>query len=79
MNSGTRNVLKMQAVLSSRRIRPVETRVTMNERNIPFVNRVKYFYVMFERKTAWRFRIETTEAESFRKFFNVCFLFEYER
>ena len=42
MSSVTLNLLKMQAVGSCRVIRPVKTCVSLNERNIYFVNPMKY-------------------------------------
>jgi hypothetical protein len=48
------NVDKTQAIYFSRKQRPPETSLTLNGRNIPFVNSTKYLGVIFDRKIAWR-------------------------
>jgi len=46
-----------QAVYFSHRRRPVETRLTLTVRNIPFVNHTKYLGVTSYRKITWRLHI----------------------
>jgi hypothetical protein len=41
---------KTQAIYFSRRLRPPETYLTLNGRNIPFVNHVKYLGVIFDKE-----------------------------
>lgn len=68
MSSVTLSLLKMQALRSCRVIKPVKTCVSLNERNISFVNRMKYFDVTAERKPAWRILIQMTS----RVLQNIC-------
>jgi hypothetical protein len=51
---------------------------TLNGRDIPFVNSVKYLGVIFD-KVTWRLRIEMIEAKAFRKFIRIYSLFKSER
>jgi hypothetical protein len=44
---------KTQAIYFSHKLRPPEAHLTLNGRNIPFVNNVKYLGVIFD-KTALR-------------------------
>lgn len=60
MSSVTLRLLKMQAVRSCRVIRPVKAFVSLKERDISFVNRMKYFDVIAEKKPAWRILIQMT-------------------
>jgi hypothetical protein len=50
MSSVTLNLLRMQAVRLCHVIRPVKACVSLNERDISFVNRMKYFVVISEKK-----------------------------
>jgi hypothetical protein len=70
---------KTQAICFSRGHRPVETCLTLNGRNIPSVNQVKYLGVVFDRKIPWRFHIEMIEAKAFRTLIRVYSLFKSER
>jgi hypothetical protein len=45
---------KTQAIYFSHRIRPPESLLTLNGRNIPFVNDVKYLGIIFDTKITWR-------------------------
>jgi hypothetical protein len=45
---------KSRAIYFSHRIRRPESLLTLNGRNIPFVNNVKYFGVIFDKKITWR-------------------------
>jgi hypothetical protein len=45
--------------------RPPESHLTLNGRNIPFVNSVKYIGVFVDMKITWRLDIEMIEAKAF--------------
>jgi hypothetical protein len=49
----------------SHQIRQPESLLTLNGRNIPFVNTVEYFGVIFDKKITWRLCIEMIEARTF--------------
>jgi hypothetical protein len=51
-------------------------RLTLNERNIPSVNHVKYLRVIFDKRITWRFHIEMTEVKTFRTFISIYSLFK---
>jgi hypothetical protein len=53
--------------------------LTLNERNIPFVNSVKYLGVIFDKRMTWRLHIEKIEAKVFRTFIRLYSLFKSER
>jgi hypothetical protein len=57
----------------------VEAHLTLNGRNIPFVNHVKYLGVIFDRKIIGRLNIDTIEAKVFRTFLTDYPLFKSER
>jgi hypothetical protein len=69
---------KMQAIYFSLKIRPPESRLTINKENIPFVNNVKYLCVIFDRKITWRLHIKTIESKAFRAFIRTYSLFKSE-
>jgi hypothetical protein len=69
---------KTQAIYFSRGNRPPETSLTLNGRNIPFVDCIKYLGAIFDRKITWRIHIEAIEAKAFRTFLRVCSLFKSE-
>jgi hypothetical protein len=70
---------KTQTIYFSRGNRPPETSLTLNGRNIPFVNSIKYLGVIFDRKITWRIHIEAIDVKAFRTFLRVCSLFKSER
>jgi hypothetical protein len=45
---------KRHKIYFSHRIRPSESLLTLNGRNIQFVNNVKYLIVIFDKKITWR-------------------------
>jgi hypothetical protein len=47
----------------------------LNERNIPFVNHVKYLGVIFDKRITWRLHRELIEAKAFKIFIRVYSLF----
>jgi hypothetical protein len=51
--------------------RPPESCLTLNGRNIPFVDNVKYLGAIFDRRIIWSLLIEVTEAKAFRTFIRV--------
>jgi hypothetical protein len=55
-----------------------EDHLTVNERNVPFVNHVKYLGVIFDNRTAWGQYIEMNEAKAFRTFIRIYSLFKSE-
>jgi hypothetical protein len=67
---------KTQAIYFSHRIRPPESLLTLNERNIPFVNNVNYPGVTFDKKITWRSHMEMIEAKTFRAFITTYTLFK---
>jgi hypothetical protein len=48
------NEEKTRAVYFSHKIRPPESPLTLNGQNIPFINSVKYFGVIIDKKLTWR-------------------------
>jgi hypothetical protein len=70
------NEVKTQAIYFFHRIRPSESLLTLNGRNIPFENNVKYLGVIFDKKIAWRPHIELIEAKAFRAFITTYYLFK---
>jgi hypothetical protein len=62
---------KTQGIYFSSRRRPPESHLTLNGRNIPFVNSVKYLGVIFDKRVACRLHIEMIEAKAFRTFVSV--------
>jgi hypothetical protein len=70
---------KTRAIYFSYRIRPPESLLTLNGRNIPTVNSVKYLGVIFHKKITWRPHIEMIEAKAFRTFIRIYSLFIGER
>jgi hypothetical protein len=52
--------------------------LTLNGRNIPFVNNAKYLGVIFDRKITWRLHIEMIETKAFRSFIRAYSLFKSE-
>jgi hypothetical protein len=67
---------KTRAIYLSHRITFPESLLTLNGRNIPFVNSVKYLGVIFDKKITWRPHIEMIEAKAFRIFFRVYAIFK---
>jgi hypothetical protein len=48
---------KTQAIYFSHRIRAPKCSLTVNGRNIPFVNDVKYLGVIFDKRITWRLHV----------------------
>jgi hypothetical protein len=65
---------KTQAIYFSHQRRPPESLLTLNGRNIQFVNNVKYLGVIIDKRMTWRLHIETTEAKAFRSFIRLYYL-----
>jgi hypothetical protein len=55
---------------------PLRIILTLNGRNIPFINRVKYLGVIFDKRITWRLHTEMIEAKAFRTFVRVYSPFE---
>jgi hypothetical protein len=66
-------------VSTSHSRRPPESHLTLNGRNIPFVNSVKYLGVIFDKRVTWRLHIEIIEDKAFGTFIRIYFLFKSER
>jgi hypothetical protein len=62
-----------------RRPPPPVDHLTLNGRNIPFVNHVKYLGVIFYKRFTRRLHIETTEAKVFRIFIRIYSVLKSER
>jgi hypothetical protein len=58
---------------------PVSPHLTLNGRDIPFVNSIKYLGVIFDKRITWRLHIQMIEAKAFRTFIRVYSLFKSER
>jgi hypothetical protein len=67
------------AIYFSHQRRPPDSLLTLNGRNISFVNNVKYLGVIFDKKMTWRLHIETIKAKAFRTFIRFYSLFKSER
>jgi hypothetical protein len=65
-----------QGIYVSRSRRPPESHLTLNGRNIPFVNNVKYLGVIFDKIVTWRLHIEMIEAKAFRTVIIIYSLFK---
>jgi hypothetical protein len=60
-------------------IKPHDSPLTLNGRNIPFVNSVKYLGVIFDKRMmTWRLHIEMIEAKAFRTFNRIYSLIKSE-
>jgi hypothetical protein len=70
---------KTQGIYFSSSRRPPESHLTLNGRNIPFVNTIKYLGVVLDKKVAWILHVEIIEAEAFRKMIRISALFKSER
>jgi hypothetical protein len=70
---------KTQAIYFSHLLRPLKTHITLNGRNIPFVNHVKYLDVIFDKRITWRLHLEMIEAKAFRAFIRIYSLLNSER
>jgi hypothetical protein len=69
---------KTQAIYFAYRLRPPEDHLTLNVRNIPFVNHVKYICVIFDERITWRLQSEMIEAKALRTFIRKYSLLESE-
>jgi hypothetical protein len=69
---------KTQGIYFSHSLRLPVSRLTLNGRDIPFVNSIKYLGVIFNKKITWRLHIRRIEAKAFRTFIRVYFLFKSE-
>jgi hypothetical protein len=58
---------------------PPESFLTLNRRNIPFVNGVKYLGVIFDKKITWGLYIEMVATKAYRTFIRLYSLFKSDR
>jgi hypothetical protein len=70
---------KTRTTYFTHRNRPPDSLLTLNGRNIPFVNSVKYLGAIFDKKMSWRLHIEMNEAKAFRTFIIIYSIFKSER
>jgi hypothetical protein len=70
---------KTQAIYFSHQRRLHASLLTLNGRNIPSVNSVKYLGVTFDIRMTWRLHMETIEPKAFRTFIRLYSLFKSER
>jgi hypothetical protein len=70
---------KAQAIYFSHQRRQPDSLLTLNGRNIPFVNSVNYLGVIFDNRMTWKLHIQTIEAKAFRTFIRLYSLFKSER
>jgi hypothetical protein len=73
------NVDNFRAIYFTQRNGPPMSLLTLNGRNIPFVNSVKYLCVIFDKRMTWRLHIEIIEAKAFRTFIRIYSVFKSER
>jgi hypothetical protein len=59
---------KTRAIYFSHRRRLVEANLTLKGRNVPYVNRVEHFGVIFNKRITLRMHIDTIPARAFRTF-----------
>jgi hypothetical protein len=59
---------KTQGIYFSHSRRPPVSHLTLNGRDIPFVNSIKYLGVIFDKRVTWRLHLEMIEAKAFRTF-----------
>jgi hypothetical protein len=79
-STGTlRSMKTMQAIYFSYQIRLPESLLTVNERNIQFVNNVKYLDVIFDKKITWTSHIKTIGVKTFRAFIRTYSLIRSEQ
>jgi hypothetical protein len=67
---------KTRAIYFTHRNRPRDSLLTLNGRNILFVNSVKYLGVLFDKRMTWRLHIQMIEAKAFRTFIRIYSLFK---
>jgi hypothetical protein len=70
---------KTRAIYFSHRKAPPESLLTLNGRNIPFVNNVKCLDVIFDKRITWSLHIERIEAKAFWAFIRLYPLFKSQR
>jgi hypothetical protein len=74
-----RNEDKTQTIYFFHTLRPPEAHLTLNGRNIPFVNYAKYLSVIVDNRITWRVHTEMTEVEDFRTSIRTYSQFKSER
>jgi hypothetical protein len=68
------NEEKTWAIYFSHRNRPPDYLLTLNGRNIQFVNSVKYLGVIFDKRMTWRLHLEMIEVKAFRTFIIILYI-----
>jgi hypothetical protein len=69
---------EIEVIYFLHRFRPPESHLTLNGRNIPFVNHVKYLGVIFDKRITCRLQLEMIEAKAFRTFIRIFSVFKSE-
>jgi hypothetical protein len=77
VNAGT-SILKSMKTRLGQSTSP-DSLLTLNGRDIPFVNTMKYLGVISDKKITWILHIEMIEAKAFRKFVGIYCLLKSER
>jgi hypothetical protein len=70
---------KAWAIYLTHRNRPPDSLLTLNGRNFPFVNSVKYLGVIVGKRMTWRLHTEMIESKAFRTFIRIYSLFKSKR
>jgi hypothetical protein len=73
------NEEKTREIYISRNRGPPDSHLTLNGRNILFVNSAKYLGVIFDKNVTWRLHIEMIEAKAFSTLIRIYSLFKSER
>jgi hypothetical protein len=73
------NENKTRAIYFTLRNRRPDSLLTLNGRNIPFVNNVKCLGVLFDKRMTWRLYIQMIDAKTFRTFIRIYSLLKNER
>jgi hypothetical protein len=69
---------KTEAVYFSHGCKLVKAHLTLNGKNIPFVNQIKNLGVIFDRRITWRIHIKMIEAKAFTTFLRLYSLSKRE-
>jgi hypothetical protein len=68
-----------QRIYFSRNRRPPKFQITLNRRNIQFVNNAKYIGVIFDKAVTWRLHAKIIKAKDFRIFIRRYSVLKSER
>jgi hypothetical protein len=71
VNSKVKNNVVIWSIYFTHRNRLPDSLLTLNWRNIQFVDSVKYLGVIFDKRMTWRLHIQIIEAKAFRTFIRL--------